>query len=33
VIVHLDSPRFLHGWVREVPPSAARLRKPSGRGR
>jgi len=25
VIVHLDSPRFLHGWVREVPPSAARL--------
>src|SRR5579872_6076756 len=25
VIVHLDSPRFLHRWVREVPPSATRL--------
>jgi L-threonylcarbamoyladenylate synthase len=25
VIVHLDSPRFLHRWVREVPPLAMRL--------
>jgi L-threonylcarbamoyladenylate synthase len=25
VIVHLDSPRFLHHWVREVPEPAARL--------
>src|ERR1700685_341499 len=25
VIVHLDSARFLHHWVREVPESAARL--------
>jgi L-threonylcarbamoyladenylate synthase len=25
VIVHLDSPRFLHRWVREVPPAATRL--------
>jgi L-threonylcarbamoyladenylate synthase len=25
VIVHLDSPRFLHRWVREVPDSANRL--------
>jgi L-threonylcarbamoyladenylate synthase len=25
VIVHLDSPRFLHRWVREVPAAAARL--------
>jgi len=25
VIVHLDSPRFLHRWVREVPESALRL--------
>lgn len=25
VIVHLDSPRFLHRWVREVPESAMRL--------
>ena len=25
VIVHLDSPRFLHRWVREVPQSATRL--------
>ncbi|MGH8266257.1 MAG: L-threonylcarbamoyladenylate synthase [Steroidobacteraceae bacterium] len=25
VIVHLDSPRFLHRWVREVPPGATRL--------
>jgi L-threonylcarbamoyladenylate synthase len=25
VIVHLDSPRFLHRWVREVPESATRL--------
>src|SRR6202007_3277117 len=25
VIVHLDSPRYLHRWVREVPESAARL--------
>ena len=25
VIVHLDSPRYLHRWVREVPDSAARL--------
>lgn len=25
VIVHLDSPRFLHRWVKEVPETAARL--------
>jgi L-threonylcarbamoyladenylate synthase len=25
VIVHLDSPRFLHRWVREVPQNATRL--------
>jgi L-threonylcarbamoyladenylate synthase len=25
VIVHLDSPRYLHRWVREVPEGAARL--------
>src|ERR1700721_2018134 len=25
VIVHLDSPRYLHRWVREVPESANRL--------
>jgi L-threonylcarbamoyladenylate synthase len=25
VIVHLDSPRYLHRWVREVPPGAMRL--------
>jgi L-threonylcarbamoyladenylate synthase len=25
VIVHLDSPRYLHRWVREVPDSAGRL--------
>ena len=25
VIVHLDSPRFLHRWVREVPESALRM--------
>src|SRR6516164_3333661 len=25
VIVHLDSPRYLHRWVRDVPESAARL--------
>jgi L-threonylcarbamoyladenylate synthase len=25
LIVHLDNARFLHRWVREVPPSAARL--------
>ena len=25
VIVHLDSPRYLHRWVREVPPIATRL--------
>jgi L-threonylcarbamoyladenylate synthase len=25
VIVHLDDPRFLHRWVREVPPAATRL--------
>lgn len=25
LIVHLDSARFLHRWVREVPPAAARL--------
>jgi len=25
VIVHLDDPRFLHRWVREVPQAAARL--------
>jgi L-threonylcarbamoyladenylate synthase len=25
VIVHLDSPRFLHRWVREVPEAASRL--------
>src|ERR1700736_2463636 len=25
VIVHLDSPRFLHRWVREVPQMATRL--------
>src|SRR6202171_4048240 len=25
VIVHLDSPRFLHRWVREVPEAATRL--------
>src|SRR5580692_1257160 len=25
VIVHLDSPRFLHRWVREVPDRAAKL--------
>ncbi len=25
VIVHLDSPRFLHRWVREVPQAASRL--------
>ncbi len=25
VIVHLDSPRYLHRWVREVPGAAARL--------
>src|SRR5215471_464714 len=25
VIVHLDSPRYLHRWVREMPESAARL--------
>jgi L-threonylcarbamoyladenylate synthase len=25
VIVHLDSPRYLHRWVREVPDAAARL--------
>jgi L-threonylcarbamoyladenylate synthase len=25
VIVHLDDPRFLHRWVREVPPAAAAL--------
>jgi L-threonylcarbamoyladenylate synthase len=25
VIVHLDSPRFLHRWVREVPDAATRL--------
>src|SRR5580693_5724667 len=25
VIVHLDSPKFLHRWVREVPDSATRL--------
>src|SRR5437899_3071079 len=25
VIVHLDSPRFLHRWVREVPEAAMRL--------
>jgi L-threonylcarbamoyladenylate synthase len=25
VIVHLDSPRYLHRWVREVPESAGRL--------
>jgi L-threonylcarbamoyladenylate synthase len=25
VIVHLDSPRYLHRWVREVPESATRL--------
>jgi L-threonylcarbamoyladenylate synthase len=25
VIVHLDSPRFLHRWVREVPETAAKL--------
>jgi L-threonylcarbamoyladenylate synthase len=25
VIVHLDSPRYLHRWVREVPPAAMRL--------
>ncbi|MBS0365088.1 MAG: threonylcarbamoyl-AMP synthase [Proteobacteria bacterium] len=25
VIVHLDSPRFLHRWVREVPQTATRL--------
>jgi L-threonylcarbamoyladenylate synthase len=25
VIVHLDSPRFLHRWVREIPPGATRL--------
>lgn len=25
LIVHLDSPRFLHRWVREVPESATRL--------
>jgi L-threonylcarbamoyladenylate synthase len=25
VIVHLDSPRYLHRWVREVPDSATRL--------
>src|SRR3974390_348379 len=25
VIVHLDSPRYLHRWVREVPESAVRL--------
>jgi L-threonylcarbamoyladenylate synthase len=25
VIVHLDSPRYLHRWVREVPQSATRL--------
>ena len=24
VIVHLDSPRYLHRWVREVPEGAAR---------
>src|SRR6202034_4087333 len=25
LIVHLDSPRFLHRWVREVPQAATRL--------
>ncbi len=25
VIVHLDSPKFLHRWVSEVPPAAAKL--------
>src|SRR5688572_26621568 len=25
VIVHLDSPRFLHRWVREVPDNATKL--------
>ena len=25
VIVHIDSPRYLHRWVRDVPESAARL--------
>src|SRR5258708_16185776 len=25
VIVHIDSPRFLHRWVREVPPAAMQL--------
>src|SRR5256886_8172422 len=25
VIVHLDSPRYLHRWVREVPEAATRL--------
>src|SRR5476651_796330 len=25
VIVHLDSPRFLHRWVQEVPATAAKL--------
>jgi L-threonylcarbamoyladenylate synthase len=25
VIVHLDSPRYLHRWVRDVPPGATRL--------
>jgi L-threonylcarbamoyladenylate synthase len=25
VIVHLDSPKFLHRWVSEVPPAATRL--------
>jgi L-threonylcarbamoyladenylate synthase len=25
LIVHLDSPRYLHRWVREVPPAALRL--------
>jgi len=25
VIVHLDSPRFLHRWVKEVPETASRL--------
>ncbi|MDE2304494.1 MAG: threonylcarbamoyl-AMP synthase [Gammaproteobacteria bacterium] len=25
VIVHLDNPRYLHRWVREIPPAAERL--------
>ena len=33
VIVHLDSPRYLHRWVRDVPRAAELLAANSGRDR